>query len=67
MWREGLSIALHRLQSIYSVKRKSGCRSPMGARVFPESHSSWYLLRLSCLRPSARALFSHTQYILRAV
>ena len=52
------------LRQLHSVKRNSGCRSPMGARVFPESQSSWYFRRLSCLRPAARALFSHTQYSL---
>ncbi len=49
------------------MKRNSGCRSPIGARVLPESHSSWYLVKLSCLRPSARALFSQKQYVLHAV
>ncbi len=46
------------------VKRKEGDRSPIGARVFPVSHNSWYFSTLPSRRPSALALFSHRQYIL---
>lgn len=49
---------------IYRVYMKSGLRSPMGARVFPESHNSWYFSILPCRRPSRRALFSYMQYAL---
>lgn len=43
------------------VNRKAGDRSPMGARVLPVSHNSWYFSTMPSRRPSARALFSYQQ------
>ena len=48
-------------RNIYSVKRKSGCLSPIGACVLPSSTKVLYLIKLSSLFPSLRALFSHKQ------
>jgi hypothetical protein len=48
-------------RSIYSVKRKSGCLSPIGACVLPSCTKVLYFIKLFSLFPSLRALFSHKQ------
>lgn len=64
------SAVVHSLQrgtEGHSVNRNDGERSPIGARVLPVSHSSWYFSICPSRRPSARALFSQMQYALQAL